>query len=46
MQTLLSRSKLIKDILYNKTYTSIFHVKLESIQYHACLALTEALRIL
>ena len=32
------------DILFDQTYNSSFHEKLESIQYNACLALTGAIR--
>ena len=32
------------DTLYDQTYNSSFHEKLESIQYNACLALTRAIR--
>ena len=32
------------DILYDQTYNSSFHKKLESIQYNACLALTGPIR--
>ena len=32
------------DILYDQTFNSSFHDRLESIQYNACLAITEAIR--
>ena len=32
------------DVLYNQTFNNSFKEKLESIQYNACLALTEAIR--
>ena len=32
------------DIIYDKAYSEIFHQKLESIQYNACLALSGAIR--
>ena len=32
------------DILFDETYNSSFREKLESVQYNACLALTEAVR--
>ena len=32
------------DILFDQTYNSSFHEKLESVQYNACLALTGAIR--
>ena len=32
------------DILYDQTYSTSFHQKLESIQYNACLAITDAIR--
>ena len=32
------------DMIYDKAYNKRFHQKLESIQYNACLALSEAIR--
>ena len=32
------------DIIYDQAYNSAFHVKLESIQYNACLAITGVIR--
>ena len=32
------------DILFDQTYNSPFHEKLESVQYNACLALTGGIR--
>ena len=32
------------DVIYDEAYNKIFHQKLESIQYNACLALSEASR--
>ena len=32
------------DIIYDQTYNSAFHDKLESIQHNACLAITAAIR--
>ena len=55
MQNLLPRSALITfykafrphlhfgDILYDQAHTALFHKKLESLQYNACLAITGAI---
>ena len=32
------------DMIYDEVYNEIFHQKLESIQYNACLALSRAIR--
>ena len=32
------------DALYDQAFNNSFHVKMESIQYNACLAITEAIR--
>ena len=32
------------DVLYDQAFNNSFHTKMESIQYSACLAITEAIR--
>ena len=32
------------DVLYDQAFSNSFHTKVESIQYNACLAITEAIR--
>ena len=32
------------DVLYDQAFNNSFHAKMESIQYNACLAITEAIR--
>ena len=34
----------LADVIYDQTYNSSFHEKLESLQYNACLAITGAIR--
>ena len=32
-----------RDVLYDQVFNTSFHAKIESIQYNACLAITEAI---
>ena len=43
-KTFIRRQLHYVDIIYDQAYNSVFHDKLESIQYNACLAITGAIR--